>query len=79
MTIVGQLNPTDFRNRLVRIGVPVPEGAAPDVAAQLLLQTHAERPIPEFEHTMTDLMTQFDTMGPAVREAMEQHVLPTLR
>ncbi|MCP1673208.1 hypothetical protein J2T57_000300 [Natronocella acetinitrilica] len=79
MMIVDLIDQDDFRERLVRMGVQVPAGAAPDEAARMVLQAHAVQPIPAFEDTVKDLMTHFDVMLPTVRAAIEEHLLTSMR
>lgn len=79
MMIVDLIDGDDFRNRLVELGIQIPEGACPDTCARLALRKHAEVGVLGLQDLVRELMQHTDIMLPSVRAAIERYLLPGLR
>ncbi|KGE77397.1 hypothetical protein CVH10_04855 [Halomonas sp. ND22Bw] len=75
MMIVDLIDGDDFRDRLVALDIHVPEDASPETCAHLARLKHDEVGVPGLEALVRELMAQADVMLPAVREAIEQHLM----
>lgn len=78
MMIVDLIDGEDFRQRLVALGVRIPEEACPQPCARLAAGCHRAKGIEGLEPAVRDLMQHTDVMLPSVREAIERHLLPVL-
>ncbi|WP_110655568.1 hypothetical protein [Salinicola halimionae] len=76
MMIVDLIDGEDFRQRLVSLGVRIPEEACPETCARLAAGCYRARGIDGLEPAIRDLMQHTDVMLPSVREAIERHLLP---
>ncbi|ATJ81784.1 hypothetical protein ACFPTY_02285 [Halomonas beimenensis] len=79
MMIVDLIDGDDFRDRLVALGIRIPEGACPETCARMALRKHAEVGVPGLQELVHELMEQTDVMLPSVRAAIERFLLPGLR
>lgn len=79
MMIVDLIDGDDFRDRLVALGIRIPEGACPETCARMALLKHTEVGVPGLRELVHELMEQTDVMLPSVREAIERFLLPALR
>ncbi|MDR5868565.1 hypothetical protein [Halomonas koreensis] len=79
MMIVELIDGDDFRERLVALGIRIPEGACPETCARTALRKHAEVGVPGLREGVHEMMEQADVMLPSVREAIERFLLPALR
>ncbi|QFT85988.1 hypothetical protein FIU88_13520 [Halomonas sp. THAF12] len=75
MMIVDLIDGDDFRDRLVALDIHVPRDACPETCARLARLKHDEAGVPGLEALVRELMAQTDVMLPAVREAIEQHLM----
>jgi len=76
MMIVDLIDGDDFRNKLVGLGVLIPEGACPETCARMARRKYLETDVPDLEYTVSELMSHTDVMLPSVRRAIEAHLLP---
>ncbi|WP_043531124.1 hypothetical protein [Litchfieldella xinjiangensis] len=79
MMIVDLIDGDDFRDRLVSLGISLPEGASPDACARMAQLMHAEVGVPGLQALVRELGEQTDIMLPSVRSALERFLLPVLR
>ncbi|MFC3284737.1 hypothetical protein [Litchfieldella rifensis] len=79
MMIVDLIDGDDFRNRLVALGIQIPEGACPETCARLALRKHVEVGVLGLQDLVRELMQHTDIMLPSVRAAIERYLLPGLR
>ncbi|MDI5933586.1 hypothetical protein [Halomonas kalidii] len=79
MMIVDLIDGDDFRDRLVALGIRIPEGASPETCARMALLKHAEVGVPGLQELVQALGEQTDIMLPSVRAALERFLLPALR
>lgn len=78
MMIVDLIDGDDFRDRLVALGIRIPEGACPETCARTALRKHAEEGVPGLQELVHELMEHTDVMLPSVRDAIERFLLPGL-
>lgn len=78
MMIVDLIDGDDFRDRLVALGIRIPEGACPETCARMARCKHREVGVPELPETVRELMAHTDIMLPSVRDAIERFLLPEL-
>lgn len=76
MMIAELIDGDDFRDRLVALGIRIPEGACPDTCARLARRRHAESAVPGLAELVRALEERREVMLPSVREALESHLLP---
>jgi len=80
--IVELIDGDDFRDRLVALGIPIPEDASPDRCARLARQA-LEGEVPLVVRPMAELVAELegkrDILLPSVRQALETHLLPSVR
>ncbi|GEK46261.1 hypothetical protein PRZ61_02110 [Halomonas pacifica] len=79
MMIADLIDGEDFRNRLVALGIRIPEGACPETCARMALLKHVEVGVPGLQDLVRELSEQTDVMLPSVRQALERYLLPGLR
>ncbi|WP_158772695.1 hypothetical protein [Cobetia sp. L2A1] len=79
MMIVDLIDQEDFRERLTRLGVRVPDNACPDTCARMALTKHADAGVPGLQELVRELVLQSDVLLPSVRLALEKYLLPGLR
>lgn len=79
MMIVDLIDGDDFRDRLVALGIRIPEGACPETCARMARLKHREVGVPGLEDLVRELMARTDVMLPSVRAAIEGFLLPDLR
>ena len=79
MMIVDLIDGDDFRNRLVALGIRIPEGACPETCARMAGRMHREVGVPGLADAVDELMAHTDVMLPSVRRAIEDHLRPALR
>ncbi|UYG08533.1 hypothetical protein [Halomonas sp. M4R1S46] len=79
MMIVDLIDGDDFRDRLVALGIRIPEGACPETCARMALLKHMEVGVPGLQDLVRELMVHTDVMLPSVRAAIERFLLPGLR
>ncbi len=77
--IVDLIDQHDFRERLVALGVRVPENACPDTCARMALTKHVEVGVPGLQELVRELVLKSDVMLPSVRQALDKYLLPGLR
>ncbi|WP_136249233.1 hypothetical protein [Halomonas borealis] len=75
MMIVDLIDGDDFRDRLLALGVDVPADASPESGAQLARRKHDETGVVGLDALVRELMAQTDVMLPAVRKALEHHLM----
>ncbi len=75
MMIVDLIDGDDFRNRLVALDIHIPAEACPETCARLARLKHDEVGVPGLAALVRELMAQTDVMLPAVREAIERHLM----
>jgi hypothetical protein len=78
MMIVDLIDGDDFRQRLVELGVRIPEGACPETCARMARLMHQQVGVPGLEALAAQLESQREVMLPSVRDALEQTLLPAL-
>lgn len=78
MMIVELIDGDDFRNRLVALGVLIPDAACPETCARMARRKYLEVGVPGLESALAELMAHTDVMLPSVRRAIEAHLLPAL-
>ena len=78
MMIVELIDGDDFRNKLVDLGVAIPDAACPETCARMARRKYLELGVPGLEEAVAELMTHTDVMLPSVRRAIEAHLLPIL-
>ncbi|WP_458526865.1 hypothetical protein [Onishia taeanensis] len=78
MMIVELIDGDDFRNRLVGLGVLIPDAACPETCARMARRKYLEVGVPGLEAAVTELMAHSDVMLPSVRRAIEAHLLPMM-
>ena len=71
MMIAELIDGDDFRQRLVALGVQLPEGACPETCARLARRKQHEVGVPGLEAEIAALMQQREVMLPSVRRAIE--------
>ncbi len=76
--IVELIDGEDFRQRLVALGVHVPEQACPETAARLAAGCHRADGVEGLESAVREWLTKTDIMLPSVRAAIEAHLIPAL-
>ncbi|EWH01977.1 hypothetical protein [Halomonas sp. BC04] len=79
MMIVELIDDSDFRERLVALGIPIPEEASPETCARLALHKHEEEGVPGLPDLVQVLGERTDIMLPSVRAALDQVLLPALQ
>ncbi len=79
MMIVDLIDDDDFRDRLVALGIRIPEEACPETSARVALVKHAEVEVPGLRELAQELGEQTDIMLPSVRAALEGVLLPALK
>ncbi|MBB3191237.1 hypothetical protein [Halomonas cerina] len=79
MMIVDLIDGDDFRDRLVALGIRIPEGACPETCARMARCKQREVGVPRLAETVRELMARTDIMLPSVRDAIERFLLPELR
>ncbi|MFG6159378.1 hypothetical protein ACGTNG_11295 [Halomonas sp. 1390] len=79
MMIVDLIDGDDFRDRLVALGIRIPEGACPETCARMARLKHMEVGVPGLPDLVRELMARTDVMLPSVRAAIERFLLPGLR
>lgn len=75
MMITELIDGDDFRQRLLALGIHVPEGACPDTCARLARCCRAEREVPGLEALVRELEAKREVLLPSVRRALETHLL----
>ncbi|MFG6176685.1 hypothetical protein ACGTN6_05535 [Halomonas sp. THAF12] len=78
MMIVDLIDGDDFRDRLVALGIRIPEGACPETCARMARLKHVEVGVPGLVELVHELMAHSDVMLPSVRQAIESFLLPDL-
>lgn len=76
MMIVELIDGEDFRQRLVSLGVHIPEEACPETCARLAAGCHRAKGVSGLEEAIREMMQKTDVMLPSVRQAIERHLLP---
>lgn len=79
MMIVDLIDDDDFRDRLVALGIRIPEGAGPETSARLALHKHEEEGVPGLQELVQALGERTDIMLPTVRSALDQVLLPAIQ
>ncbi|MDT8895286.1 hypothetical protein RSO41_11540 [Halomonas sp. I1] len=79
MMIVELIDGDDFRDRLVALGVRIPEHACPETCARMALLKHMEVGVPGLQELVREMMDKSDVLLPSVRAAIERFLLPGLR
>jgi len=79
MMIVELIDGEDFRDRLVALGVTIPAGACPESSARLARRCALEGPMDGLAELVEELIGKRDILLPAVRQALETHLLPLVR
>ncbi|MCW4149410.1 hypothetical protein OM427_07670 [Halomonas sp. 18H] len=79
MMIVELIDGEDFRQRLVELGVRIPEHACPETCARTALRKHMEAGVPGLQELVREMMSKTDILLPSVRAAIERFLLPALR
>lgn len=79
MMIVDLIDDDDFRDRLVALGIHIPEGASPETSARLALLQHDETGVPGLQELVEALGERTDIMLPSVRAALDEVLLPALQ
>ncbi|MDN3524210.1 hypothetical protein QWY79_02890 [Halomonas sabkhae] len=79
MMIVELIDGDDFRDRLVELGIRIPEDACPETCARTALRKHMEVGVPGLQEVVQELMDKTDILLPSVRAAVERFLLPALR
>ncbi|GHB23995.1 hypothetical protein [Salinicola rhizosphaerae] len=77
MMIAELIDGEDFRQRLIALGVHVPEEACPETCARLAAGCHRTRGVEGLEASIRELMQHTELMLPSVKAAIEAHLLPT--
>ncbi|WFF40105.1 hypothetical protein EVC62_00595 [Salinicola endophyticus] len=76
MMIVNLVDGEDFRQRLVALGVHVPEAACPETCARLAAGCYRAGRVPELPAAIREMTEQSDMLLPSVKAAIDQHLLP---
>ncbi|MDI5892738.1 hypothetical protein [Halomonas rhizosphaerae] len=79
MMIVELIDGDDFRDRLVALGIRIPEGACPESSARLARRCALEGDVPGLAELVGELEGKREIMLPSVRRALETHLLPLVR
>ncbi|WP_456269154.1 hypothetical protein M1D97_02400 [Kushneria sp. AK178] len=78
MMIVDLIDGDDFRERLVALGVHIPEGAGPDTCARMALCKHRGEGVDGLKELVDEMVRRSDILLPSVRQAIEKYLLPAL-
>ncbi|MCL7941826.1 hypothetical protein M8009_16165 [Halomonas sp. ATCH28] len=79
MMIVELIDGDDFRDRLVALGIHIPEGACPESSARLARRCALEGGVPGLTELVGELEGKREILLPSVRRALETHLLPLVR
>ncbi|MBE0489656.1 MAG: hypothetical protein IBX53_11295 [Halomonas sp.] len=79
MMIVDLVDDDDFRDRLVALGIHIPEGACPETCARLARRCRAEGEVAGLDELVGELEEKREVLLPSVRRALETHLLPLIR
>ncbi|WP_163557057.1 hypothetical protein [Halomonas sp. NO4] len=78
MMIADLIDGDDFRQRLVALGVRIPDGACPETCARMARLMHEQVGIEGLAVLVAELEAQREVMLPSVRLALEQNLRPAV-
>ncbi|MGM0703954.1 hypothetical protein [Billgrantia gudaonensis] len=78
MMIAELVDGDDFRQRLVALGVRIPDGACPETCARMARLMHEQVGVEGLVALVAELEAQREVMLPSVRNALEQFLVPVV-
>ncbi|WP_163575850.1 hypothetical protein [Halomonas faecis] len=78
MMIADLIDGDDFRQRLVALGVRIPDGACPETCARMARLMHEQVGVEGLAALVAELEARREVMLPSVRNALEQILVPAL-
>ncbi|MGM0693792.1 MAG: hypothetical protein ACQEUN_10390 [Pseudomonadota bacterium] len=79
MMIVELIDGDDFRERLMALGVHIPQDACPESCARLARRCALEGRVSGLAELVGELESKREVLLPSVRRALETHLLPLFR
>ncbi|MGM0783115.1 MAG: hypothetical protein ACQEUM_03260 [Pseudomonadota bacterium] len=78
MMIADLIDGDDFRQRLVALGVRIPDGACPESCARMARLMHEQVGVEGLAALVAELEARREVMLPSVRNALEQILVPVV-
>ncbi|ALM53514.1 hypothetical protein [Halomonas huangheensis] len=74
MMIAELIDGADFRERLVALGVRIPDDACPETCARMARLKARETGVPGLAELVQELMDKSDVLLPSVHRAIQDHL-----
>ncbi|QEM80768.1 hypothetical protein [Halomonas binhaiensis] len=74
MMIAELIDGDDFRDRLVALGIRIPDDACPDTCARMARLKAQEVGVPGLAELVQELLNKSDVLLPSVHRAIEDHL-----